>query len=251
MRFNDKVAIVTGGGRNVGQAIARRFVAEGARVAVVDLDPGRGEATVQELEATRSGSAHFVQCDVSSSADVQRMVTEVVETLGGVDVLVNNVAITDRGRSVLELEEDEWRRVMAITLDSVFLCSKYAGRQMVDQGRGGAIVNIGSTSGYRGRNNATAYSAAKGAVLNLTRSLASQLGEHGIRVNTVTPNKVGSPVGEDVEPADRKRINLLGRGAVPDDIANAVAFMASDEAGFVTASDLLVDGGSLYGAPPV
>jgi len=251
VRFKDKVAIVTGGGRNVGQAIARRFVAEGARVAVVDLDPGRGKATVDELEQARSGSAHFVQCDVSSSSDVQRMVAEVVETFGGVDVLVNNVAITDRGRSVLELEEDEWRRVMAITLDSVFLCSKYAGRQMVDQGRGGAIVNIGSTSGYRGRNNATAYSAAKGAVLNLTRSLASQLGEHGIRVNTVTPNKVGSPVGEDVEPEDRKRINLLGRGAVPEDIANAVAFMASDDAGFVTASDLLVDGGSLYGAPPV
>ncbi|HZL06179.1 MAG TPA: SDR family oxidoreductase, partial [Coriobacteriia bacterium] len=95
--------------------------------------------------------------------------------------------------------------------------------------------------------NATAYSAAKGAVLNLSRSLASQLGPHGIRVNTVTPNKVGSPVGEDEEPADRKRANLLGRGAVPDDIANAVAFMASDEAGFVTAADLLVDGGSLYG----
>ena len=247
MRFDNKIAIVTGGGRNVGQAIARRFVAEGARVAVVDLDPGRGQSTVAELEKARSGSAHFLECDVSSSEAVQRMVAEVVDVFGGVDVLVNNVAITDRGSTVLDLEEDLWRRVMAITLDSVFLCSKYVGRQMVAQGRGGAIVNIGSTSGYRGRVNATAYSAAKGAVLNLSRSLASQLGPHGIRVNTVTPNKVGSPVGEDEEPADRKRANLLGRGAVPDDIANAVAFMASDEAGFVTAADLLVDGGSLYG----
>lgn len=247
MRFEGKTAIVTGGGRNVGQAIARRLVAEGAQVAIVDLDPGRGEAVAAELDGVRGGSARFVQCDVSSSEDVQRMVADVVAAFGGVDVLVNNVAITDRGHTVLDLDEDLWHRVMAITLDSVFLCSKYAGRVMVDQGRGGAIVNIGSTSGHRGRANATAYSAAKGAVLNLTRSLAVQLGRHGIRVNTVTPNKVGSPVGQDEEPADRKRTNLLGRGAVPGDIANAVAFVASDEAGFVTAADLLVDGGSLYG----
>jgi NAD(P)-dependent dehydrogenase (short-subunit alcohol dehydrogenase family) len=245
--FEDKVAIVTGGGRNVGRAIAHRFVDEGARVAVVDLDPERGKRVADELVAIRPGAACFVQCDVSSSPDVQRMVDAVVREFDGVDVLVNNVAITDRGRTVLELEEDLWHRVLAVTLDSVFLCSKYAGRRMVSQGRGGAIVNIGSTSGHRGRRNATAYSAAKGAVVNLTRSLAGQLGEYGIRVNTVTPNKVGSPVGEDEEPADRQRVNLLGRGAEPDDIANAVAFVASGQAGFVTAADLLVDGGSLYG----
>lgn len=246
MRFEDKVGIVTGGGRNVGQAIARRLVSEGARVAVVDMDAGRGTATVAELEELRAGSGLFVQCDVSSSDDVQRMVAEVVDSLGGIDVLVNNVAISDRGTTVLDLEEDVWRRVLAVTLDSVFLCTKYVARRMVAQGRGGAIVNIGSTSGYRGRTNATAYSAAKGAVLNLSRSLAGQLGQYGIRVNTVAPNKVGSPVGEDEEPADRQRANVLGRGGVPDDIAAAVAYLASDEAGFVTAADLLVDGGSLY-----
>jgi NAD(P)-dependent dehydrogenase (short-subunit alcohol dehydrogenase family) len=249
MKFQDKVAIVTGGGRNVGQAIARRFVAEGAKVAVVDMDPGRGKATADELEQTRSGSAHYVQCDVSSPQDVERMVAEVVDAFGGVDVLVNNVAITDRGKTVLDCDYEEWRKVFAVTVDSVFLCTKYAGQQMVKQGRGGAIVNIGSTSGYRGRHNAIAYPAAKGSVVNLTHALAAQLGPHGIRVNTVTPNKVGSPVGQDEEPADRKRNNVLGRGAVPDDIANAVAFMASDEAGFVTAADLLVDGGSLYAGP--
>lgn len=245
--FEGKVAIVTGGGRNVGRAIAHRFVEEGARVAVVDLDPERGERVADELEEQRPGSARFVSCDVSSSDDVRGMVQQVVDTFGGVDVLVNNVAITDRGYTVLDLDEQLWHKVLAVTLDSVFLCSKYVGRQLVAQGRGGAIVNIGSTSGHRGRRNATAYSAAKGAVVNLTRSLAGQLGEYGIRVNTVTPNKVGSPVGQDEEPADRKRANLLGRGAVPDDIANAVAFVASGQAGFVTAADLLVDGGSLYG----
>lgn len=245
-RFEDKIAIVTGAGRNVGEAIACRLVQEGATVAVVDMDAERGAATAARLETLRSGSSRFIPCDVSSSDDVQLMVASVVEHLGGVDLLVNNVAITDRGTTVLDLEEDLWHQVMAVTLDSVFLCSKYAGRQMVAQDRGGAIVNIGSTSGYRGRSNATAYSAAKGAVLNLTRSLAAQLGPHGIRVNSVSPNKVGSPVGQDHEPENRKRTNALGRGAVPEDIAAAVAFVASEDARFVTAADLLVDGGSLY-----
>lgn len=247
MRFEEKVGIITGGGRNVGQAIAHGLVREGGHAAVVDLDRERGEKIVAELEELRGGSARFVECDVSSSEHVQRMVGEVVDAFGGVDLLVNNVAITDRGRTVLQLDEELWHRVLAVTLDSVFLCSKYVGRQMVAQGRGGAIVNIGSTSGHRGRGNATAYSAAKGAVVNLTRSLATQLGPYGVRVNTVTPNKVGSAVGEDEEPADRNRANLLGRGAVPEDIASAVLFVASDEAGFVTAADLLVDGGSLHG----
>jgi len=247
MLFADQGVIVTGAGRNVGRAVARRFVDEGARVACVDIDEHRGQETVGALNSLKAGSARFVPCDVSSSDDVRRMVDDVVRELGHIDVLVNCVAITDRGVTILDLNEDVWRRVFAVSVDSVFLCSKYVARQMVAQGNGGAIVNIGSTSGYRGRANATAYSAAKAAVLNLTRSIASQLGPHGIRVNTVTPNKVGSPVGEDVEPADRERNNLLGRGATPDDIANAVVFMASGQAGFVTAADLLVDGGALYG----
>lgn len=248
MRFEGKTAIVTGAGRNVGAAIAHRLVAEGAQVVVVDLDEGRGRAVETTLNGLRSGSARFVQCDVSSSADVQRLVTESVDAFGGVDVLVNNVAITDRGSTVLDLDEEVWHRIFAVTLDSVFYCTKYVGRHMVDAGRTGAIVNIGSTSGYRARLNATAYAAAKAGIISLTRSTASQLGPHGIRVNTVVPNKVGSPVGQDQEPEDRQRDNVLGRGATPDDIANAVAFIASDEAGFITAAELLVDGGSLYGA---
>lgn len=246
MRFAEKIAVVTGGGRNVGQAIASRLVAEGGNVVVVDLDEGRGRSTVEGLVQQRAGSATYVQCDVSDCDDVQRMVGQAVDRFDRIDVLVNNVAITDRGSTVLDLDEELWHRVLAVTLDSVFFCSKYVGRQMVAQGDGGVIVNIGSTSGHRGRTNATAYPAAKGAVMNLSRSLAAQLGPYRIRVNTVTPNRVGSPVGEDIEPSDRKRINALGRGAVPADIAAAVAYMASDEASFVTAAELLVDGGSLY-----
>lgn len=245
-RFEGKTAIVTGAGRNVGAAIARRLADEGARIAVVDLDEGRGTAVARDINTEHADAAQWFSCDVSDSEQVQKLVTDVVATFGTVDVLVNNVAITDRGATVLDLEEETWHQVLSVCLDSVFLCSKYVGRQMVAAGKGGAIVNIGSTSGYRARVNATAYAAAKAAVLSLTRSMAAQLGEHGIRVNTVVPNKVGSPVGQDVEPEGRKRDNVLNRGAVPEDIANAVAFVASDEASFMTASDILVDGGSLY-----
>ena len=247
MRFENKVALVTGAGRNVGAAVARQLAEEGAAVAVVDLDADRGRRTVAEIEETHPGAAHYFRCDVSESADVQALVAGVVEQLGGIDVLVNIVAITDRGATVLDLEEEVWHRVLQVTLDSVFLCSKYVGRHMVSTDRRGVIVNIGSTSGFHGRPNALVYGVAKSGVLNMSRSMANQLGEHGIRVNTVIPNKVGSPVGEEVEPEGRKRENLLGRGGRPEDIAAAVAFLASDDAGFVTAADLLVDGGFFHG----
>lgn len=246
-RLAGKVAVVTGGGRNVGEAIAVRFAQEGARVAVVDLDGERAQRTVDLVEKEAPGAAVAVVCDVSDSASVQQMADAVVEAFGGVDVLVNNVAITDRGATVLDLDEAEWDRVLKVTLTSVFLCTKYVGAKMVETGRGGSVINIGSTSGYRARPNATAYPAAKAAVINLTRSFAAQLAPYGIRANSVTPNKVGSPVGQDVEPEDRKRRNLVGRGAQPLDIANAVLYLASEESGFVDATDLVVDGGVLNG----
>lgn len=242
-----KVAVVTGGGRNVGEAIAVRLAREGAKVAVVDLDAERAQHTVDLVEQEAPGAGAAFVCDVSDSQSVQDMAAAVVEAFGGVDILVNNVAITDRGATVLDLDEAEWDRVLKVTLTSVFLCTKYVGKAIVDTGRGGSVINIGSTSGYRARPNATAYPAAKAAVINLTRSFAAQLAPYGIRANSVTPNKVGSPVGQDVEPEDRKRKNLVGRGAQPLDIANAVLFLASDEAGFIDATDLLVDGGVLHG----
>ncbi|MDP9427407.1 MAG: glucose 1-dehydrogenase [Actinomycetota bacterium] len=246
-RLAGKVAVVTGGGRNVGEAIAMRFAQEGARVAVVDLDGERAQRTVDLVEKEAPGAAVAVVCDVSDSASVQQMADTVFGTFGGVDVLVNNVAITDRGATVLDLDEAEWDRVLKVTLTSVFLCTKYVGKKIVETGRGGSVINIGSTSGYRARPNATAYPAAKAAVINLSRSFAAQLAPYGIRANSVTPNKVGSPVGQDVEPEDRKRRNLVGRGAQPLDIANAVLFLASEESGFVDATDLVVDGGVLNG----
>lgn len=244
MKFQNKVAIVTGAGRNVGEAISAALVAEGASVAMVDNNNDRLQSALGRVVGSGSGKALPFLCDVSSSSEVQDMVSQVVDCFGKVHLLVNNVAVTDRGVTVLDLAEEEWDRVLDITLKSVFLCTKYAGRQIVSQGEGGAIVNIGSTSGYHARGNATAYSAAKAGTLHVTKSIALQLGPHNIRVNSVSPNKVGSPVGMDEEPPGRPRKNVMGRGAVPDDIAKAVCFLLSDEASFITGIDLLVDGGA-------
>ncbi len=247
MKLDGRVAIVTGAGRNIGEGVAAVFAREGARVAVVDLDRGRAAAAADRINAGRAGAALPVVCDVSSPEDVQGMVSAVVSHFGRVDVLVNNVAITDR-KTVLELGEEEWDRVLRVTLTSVFLCSKYVGRQMVREGRGGSIINMASTSGHRGRKNATAYTAAKGGVLNLTRSLAIQLAPYGIRVNSLTPNRIGSPVGEDTVRAPGGVRNLVGRNGEPLDVASAALFLASDDAAFITAADLLVDGGALAAA---
>jgi NAD(P)-dependent dehydrogenase (short-subunit alcohol dehydrogenase family) len=237
--------IVTGAGRNVGEAISRELARRGARVAVVDIDQESAERVAKLVNAERPGSAVALAADVSSPADVQAMVDAAWSGLGTVDTLVNCVAITDRPTTVLELPDDRWDQVLRVTLSSAFLTTKYVARRIVGDGAGGVIIHIGSTSGLFARNNAVAYPSAKAGLYALTRSLALQLGRYGIRVNTVSPNKVGSPVGQATEPANRARNNLLGRSCTPQDIANAVAFMASDEASFVTGTDLLVDGGAL------
>ena len=244
MKLEGRTAVVTGGGRNIGETVAVVFAREGAGVAVVDIDQSRANAVADRINASHPGAAAAVVCDVSSKNDVQDMVSAVVARFGRVDVLVNNVAITDR-KTVWELDEEEWERVLRVTLTSVFLCSKYVSRQMAHQGRGGSIINMASTSGHRGRANATAYTAAKGGVLNLTRSLAIQLAPYKIRVNSLTPNRIGSPVGEETVREGGSVKNLVGRNGIPLDVANAALFLASDDAEFITAADLVVDGGAL------
>ena len=179
---------------------------------------------------------------MSDNESVRSLVAAVVERFGRIDILVNNVAISDN-RHVLEITEKEWDDTIRVTLKSPFLMTKHVAHHMVDNGIAGKIVNIGSTSGYRGRGSACAYSAAKGGVANLTRSLAFQLAPHGIRVNSVSPNRTGSPVGiQEVDP-DRYFKNLVNRPGVPDDTAQVVAFLCTEGASFICGENIFADGG--------
>ena len=238
-----KAAIVTGAGRNIGKAIAELFAAEGAKVAVVDIDAGRAEATAGKIIAS-GGVAGAVTCDVSDTGDIAKMVAATVEAFGGINILVNNVAVSDR-KDLFTVTEDEWRRTIDVTLSSPFYVTKQVAQWMVDNGRKGRIVNMGSTSGFAGRPQAIAYGAAKGGLNTLTQYLAVQLAPHGILVNQVSPNMTGSPVGkEDFEP-ERRVHNLMGRAGAPEEQAKAVLFLASDDASFVTGANLFVDGGTM------
>ena len=247
MKLADKTAIVTGAGRNIGEEIAKLFAKEGARIAVVDMDEGRANA-VTEMIKVDGGEAVAVVCDVANTDDIAKMVATTVETFGGIDILVNNVAISDN-KDIFDITEDEWRKTIDVTLSSPFYVTKQVAKWMVDNDRGGRVVNVGSTSGFKGRPSAIAYTSAKGGVANLTQSMAVQLAPYGIIVNQVSPNMTGSPVGQEIFNRNRKVNNLVGRPGEPDEQAKAVLFMCSDEASFIAGANLFVDGGTMAMAP--
>jgi NAD(P)-dependent dehydrogenase (short-subunit alcohol dehydrogenase family) len=242
LRLKDKVAIVTGSGRNIGEETAKLFVSEGAKVAVVDLDEGLGRAVTDALNATRAGSAIYINANVADEESVKRMIAETVAAFGRIDILVNNVAISDN-LTIRECSKADFDKTIAVTLGSQFLTCKWVGEQMIAQGDGGAIINIGSTSGFQGRETAIAYAAAKGGVANLMRAIAVQLAPYKIRVNSIVPNKIGSPVGQAEFDPTRPVPNLVGRAGFPEELAKAVLFLASDDASFVFGENLVVDGG--------
>jgi NAD(P)-dependent dehydrogenase (short-subunit alcohol dehydrogenase family) len=205
------------------------------------MDAGRGGRVTAEI-GQAGGEAESFVADVSRGSDVAELVRKVVTRFGRIDILVNNVAISDN-KSIFDITEEEWDRVLAVTLKSQFLMGKHVAQQMVAQGSGGRIVNIGSTSGFMGRSRAIAYSAAKGGVANLTRAMAAQLAPYKIRVNAIVPNKIGSPVGKDEFDPTRPVPNMAKRPGQPKEAAQAVLFLVSEESSFVYGANLFVDGG--------
>lgn len=247
MRLQGKVAIITGGGRNIGEETARLFAQQGASVAIVDLDQKSGETVARSINESGKVAKAFV-ADVSDEAQVKQLIANVATIFGRVDVLVNNVAISDN-KDMLDISLEQWNRVLAVTLTSPFIMGREFARQIISQNKngeakGGVILNVGSTSGYYGRPRAVAYTAAKGGVVNLTRSMAIQLAPHNIRVCLAVPNKIGSPVGKSEFDDARSVVNLrMNRAGVPADMAKALLFLASDDADFITGTALFVDGG--------
>ena len=252
-RLSGKRALITGAASGIGRATALLFAREGAAVAVVDVDEMGGQAVVQTI-LDAGGQAIFVRCDVTRAAECQRAVQETVDRLGGLDILFNNAGIIRRA-TVIDTTEEEWERVMAVNVKSIFLLGKYAVPAMTQSG-GGAIVNTASGWGLVGGRNAVSYCASKGAVVNMTRAMALDHGPQNIRVNCVCPGDTDTPMlrseaqqlgeSEDAflaEAADRP-LQRIGR---PEDIAQAVLYLASEDSAFVTGTALVVDGGGLAG----
>ena len=243
MKLSNQVAIVTGAGRNIGEEISKTLAAEGAKVAVIDLDRGRGERVAAEIVKAGGEAAAFV-ADVAAEADIAGAIAAIVRRWGRIDILINNAAISDN-KNILDITKEQWDAVIAVTLTGPFLMGQHAARQMVAQGSGGKIVNVGSTSGFFGRSRAIAYAAAKGGVANLTRAMAVQLAPYGIRVNGVVPNKIGSPVGRDEFDPSRPVMNMLKRAGRPEEAAKAILFLVSDDSSFIIGENLFVDGGTM------
>lgn len=242
MKLQGQAAVITGAGRNIGKAIAKLFAAEGAKIAVIEMHEGRGQGVVDEINKAGQ-EAMLVLCDVSNSRDVETMVNKVVGRFGSIDILVNNAALTDHA-NIFESTEEEFDKVIAVSLKGPYLVTKTVAVHMAKQGRGGKIVNFGSTSGLIGRADGIAYAAAKAGVINMTRAMAVQLAPHKIRVNCVVPNRSGSPVGfDDDVTGNRAFENLAGRLGPAEDQAKAALFLVSDDSDFIYGHALLVDGG--------
>jgi NAD(P)-dependent dehydrogenase (short-subunit alcohol dehydrogenase family) len=251
MQLTGQVAIVTGGGSGIGRAICQALAAEGAAIVVADIAEAGATETVRLVEAA-GAQALAVRTDVSRKADIEALVTATLDRFRRVDILVNDAAIGG-GPRLLEMDEDYWDRVLAIDLKGPFLTSQAVARHMVARGGGGRIVNISSGSAVRSAPGTGAYSAAKAGLLALTRSFATELGEHNVLVNAVAPGFTDTPLARRAHPTDAdllarvttgRSANVLGRVGRPEEIAAAVLFLCLPASSYLTGHTLHVNGGS-------
>ena len=241
--LENKVAVITGAGSGIGEATARLFVEEGAKVVIGDVADS-AKAVVDDIKAI-GGVAIFVRCDVTNEESVQNLMETAYETFGSLDILVANAGIPEKKGPVHEMVLADWQKVIDIDLTGVVLSNKFAIQQMLKNGSG-SIVNMGSILAHVGQAGSTAYSAAKAAVVNFTRSQALTYAEQGIRINSVSPGYIETPLLAKLPPETTQAMLAkmpIGRLGKPEEIANAIAFLASDRASLITGASLAVDGG--------
>jgi len=249
VKLNQQVAIVTGAGSGIGAGIAKLFAAEGARLVIAEIDETRAAETQAAIEQS-GGQALAIKTDVSNRDSVQAMAAQVLNRYGHIDILVNNAAVLTRG-DLLATDEAMWDLTMNVTLKGTFLCSKAVLPTMIAQKRG-VIINISSGNALVAVGS-MAYSAAKAGVLNLTKNMAVEYGQHNIRINAICPGAVRTPIWQpklEVEPQIFERIAQRvppGRVGEPEDIAKAALFLASDDAAWITGDIMAVDGGATAG----
>lgn len=249
MRLANRVAFITGGGSGIGQTIAQLFAAEGAKIVVVDRYMERA-ATTADLIQRAGGDALALQTDVAHQAEVNRAADQALATYGAVDILINNAGIS-LGSDILTIDEATWDLNLAVVLKSVYLCSKALLPSMIERQRG-VIVNISSVNGLTGIGE-EAYSAAKAAVINLTKNLAVRYGRDQVRANVICPGTIQTPIWDERLAQDPHVFEKLakwyplGRVGQPEDVARAALFLASDDAAWITGATLNVDGGLMAG----
>lgn len=257
-RFIDRHVIITGAGGGIGEGIARRFAAEGAKVTVADIDTAKGEKVVADLKAS-GVQAIFVHMDVTSAESIKTGIEQAVSAFGPIQVAVSNAGISETESSALEISSDQWDRVYAINTKGSFMFSRACGLNMIDNDVKGAIVTVSSIMGRTAKNMTGAYASSKSAVIMFTRSLAKALAPMGIRVNNIAPGMVATdlykPVEQEmmmekdsfvpwlIEQSISSGNLLVPRIGQPEDMAAAVAFLSSDDASYITAQSLSVDGG--------
>lgn len=240
MRLENKVAIITGGAGGIGLAAVKRFLEEGAKVAIVDYDKQQGE----KIEAELGENVAFFAVDVSKLGDVKEMVEQVVDRFGKIDILINNAGIT-RDATLVKMSEEDFEKVIQINLNGVYYCTQAVAPHMIAQGSG-KIISTSSVSGVYGNFGQTNYAATKAAIIGMTKTWAKELGRKGINVNAVAPGFTATPMVEKMPEKvlqQMEGITSLQRLGKPQDIANAYLFLASDEASYITGHVLQVDGG--------
>ena len=258
MRFNNKNIIVTGAGTGIGKGIAHRFAAEGGNVVIADLNRENGERAVREIKE-QGGSALYVLTDVSKEKDIENLILEATEAFGPLHVAVSNAGITESASSALDISSQEWDQVYAVNTKGSFLFCRASAKNMMENDIKGAIVTLSTLMARGGKGMSGAYASSKAAVIMFTKTLAKSLGASGIRVNCVSPGIVATEIYNKVEKemmmekgsfADwlvEESINngqlLIPRGGAPEDIASAVAFLASEDASYITSQNLSVVGG--------
>ncbi len=252
--LQNKVAIVTGGTSGIGRDTAILFSKSGAKVVVAGRREIEGQETIDLIRAA-GGEGLFVKTDVSKAKEVQALVEKTVEKFGRLDVAFNNAGIEGNWIPIAEQSEEDWDRTIDINLKGVWLCLKYEIQQMLKQGSGGAIVNMSSVAGFIGGAGAATYSASKHGVIGLTKAAAIETARNGIRVNSVCPAVIETPMGERLfgSPEAKKfslSLHPIGRFGTPMEVAEGVLWMCSDRASFMTGQSLGLDGGFLAGPNP-
>ncbi|OGS44996.1 MAG: 3-oxoacyl-[acyl-carrier-protein] reductase [Elusimicrobia bacterium RIFOXYD2_FULL_34_15] len=243
-KLKDKVALITGGAQGIGRSIAEKLADEGAKIVIVDVMEEAAKKTAEEISKEKNVESLSLKIDVSSSQETEEMIKKTVEKFGKIDIIINNAGIT-RDNLLVRMSDDEWDKVISINLKGVFNCSKAAAKVMMKQ-RTGKIVNIASVVGLMGNAGQVNYSASKGGVIALTKTLARELASRNINVNAVAPGFIKTAMTDKLSDEAKKKLTdiiPLNRLGEPSDVANAVKFLCTDESSYITGEIISINGG--------